>query len=862
LKNLRTSELKALRYSSTRVTQVLNSLKYKFLCFDYFFVVLVNKKQFVMKNFITFFLVLNSLLFSQWTQIDLYPFQGSILDFCLKDSLNITAVFQERYRVDGDSCFVIKSSDGGRNWAIHNKIPITPINYAKVIDEDNIFAANTTTTTNTIKKSTDNGSTWYDVAFPPTFNLLRSIHFFNPDTAYAAVNFGTAGYGRLLKTTDGGLSWEETDSIARILYFVKFADFNNGWIMGADLLETTDGGNSFTQIPAPTALDNITSFDILNDSIIALAGYRIYNYPPTGADQIIQTAYSTDRGQSWSFNDYFSKPWKGTTQNLMILDEDTAIAFVRTMPGIIYTTNGGVSWDMASNGVLKFYFNDIKQLGERVYLAGTGMSFLASEPGNNIAEQWELRTDQSYKLPKCAVFSESGLVVLGAQENRMFISTDRGNTWEIKYGQIAQPSSSFLVNDSLIYMSDGARIYRTVDICNSFDLLATFYSGTILDLKVTKNGTIWIALQDTIMASNDNGITWEVKLLKQNEYFKKICVFDDGTYYVQGSYLYKSTDFGGTWQLMNLPFNYLNQIEFYDSKNGFVKGGGNFYRTKNGAMTFTVVTFPGMLYPYYMFSHNYYHFHLAASNLYSTYDGGLSWQLNEFYPAAPQYPFFIMHMYNDFEGIGISSSSNGIWITKNRGNTPVELSSFSAIPLGNKVVLQWTTVTEINNMGFEIERKFKDGSWEKIGSVKGNGTVTQKVHYSFDDHTVPGEGIYNYRLKQIDYNGAFEYSAEVEVIYGEVPEEYAIQQNYPNPFNPSTKINFSLPEENKVVIRIFNPLGELVQEINMGTLSHGHFEQDIDMGSNPSGMYFCQVLCTNTKTERTKSLTIKMVLMK
>jgi hypothetical protein len=57
-------------------------------------------------------------------------------------------------------------------------------------------------------------------------------------------------------------------------------------------------------------------------------------------------------------------------------------------------------------------------------------------------------------------------------------------------------------------------------------------------------------------------------------------------------------------------------------------------------------------------------------------------------------------------------------------------------------------------------------------------------------------------------------------------------------------------------------MGELVQEINRGTLSHGYFEQDIEMGSNPSGMYFCQVLCTNTKTERTKSLTIKMVLMK
>ncbi len=833
------------------------------MCIDYFFVVLVNKKQFVMKNFITFFLVFNSLLFSQWTQIDLYPFQGSILDFYLKDSLNITAVFQEGYRVDGDSCFVIRSSDGGRSWAIHNKVPIQTVNYATVLDENNIFTANTSTTTNTIKKSTDGGSTWYDVAFPPTFNLLRSIHFFNPDTAYAAVNFGTAGYGRLLRTTDGGLNWEETDSVARILYFVKFADFNHGWIMGADLLETTDGGNSFTQIPAPTALDNITAFDILNDSIITLAGYRIYYYPPTGADQIIQTAYSTNKGQSWSFNDYFSKPWKGTTQNLMMLDENTAIAFVRTMPGIIYTTNGGVSWDMASNGVLKFYFNDIKQLGERVYLAGTGMSFLASEPGNNIADLWELRINHTYMRPSCAGFSESGLAVIFADQYRIYLSTDRGNTWAIKYGPVGYPTSLSIVNDSLIYMSDKNGIYRSVDRCDTFESVAYFPSGLINSIYVKKNGTIWITNRDTIMASSDNGNTWNTKLQIQNEYFDGICFFEDGTFYAQGNYLYKSTDFGETWQLMNLPFNYLSQIEFYDSKNGYLHGSSTgYYRTTDGGMTFTVVNFPGIANPYRLFCQNAYTLYLTKSNLYSSYDGGLSWRLNEFYPATPGYQFSSIHMFNEFEGIGITPYEDGIWITKNRGNTPVELSSFSATPLGNKVVMQWSTVTETNNMSFEIERKFKDGSWEKIGSVKGNGTVTQKVHYSFEDLTLSGDGTYSYRLKQIDYNGTFEYSNEVEVIFGDVPEDYAIQQNYPNPFNPSTKINFSLPEENRVVIRVYNSMGELVQEINRGTLSHGHFEQEIEMGSNPSGMYFCQVLCTNTKTERTKSLTVKMVLMK
>jgi hypothetical protein len=115
LKNLRTSELKALRYSSTRVTQVLNSLKYKFLCFDYFFVVLVNKKQFVMKNFITFFLVLNSLLFSQWTKTEYGSLYGTIHELYLADSLNLTAVFchDHKFYPDGNSA-VIKSSDGGR----------------------------------------------------------------------------------------------------------------------------------------------------------------------------------------------------------------------------------------------------------------------------------------------------------------------------------------------------------------------------------------------------------------------------------------------------------------------------------------------------------------------------------------------------------------------------------------------------------------------------------------------------------------------------------------------------------------------------------------------------------------------------
>jgi hypothetical protein len=165
-------------------------------------------------------------------------------------------------------------------------------------------------------------------------------------------------------------------------------------------------------------------------------------------------------------------------------------------------------------------------------------------------------------------------------------------------------------------------------------------------------------------------------------------------------------------------------------------------------------------------------------------------------------------------------------------------------------------------MGFEIERRYKHGDWKKIAFSKGSGTSTRKIYYGYDDYEVKAPAILYYRLKQIDYNGEFHYSKEVEVIYGETPENYSIQQNFPNPFNPSTKVTFSLPEENEVVIRVFNSMGEQVKEINRGILPHGYFEQEFEMATESSGMYFCQVLCTNTISGRTKSLTIKMVLMK
>jgi hypothetical protein len=108
---------------------------------------------------------------------------------------------------------------------------------------------------------------------------------------------------------------------------------------------------------------------------------------------------------------------------------------------------------------------------------------------------------------------------------------------------------------------------------------------------------------------------------------------------------------------------------------------------------------------------------------------------------------------------------------------PVELTSFTAVHNNNQIILNWSTATEINNHGFEVERKTGDGIYLRIGFVTGHATTTEIQNYSFVDSKI-ASGIYTYRLKQIDFDGSFKYSSEVDLT---ITTEFALEQNYPNP---------------------------------------------------------------------------------
>ena len=192
----------------------------------------------------------------------------------------------------------------------------------------------------------------------------------------------------------------------------------------------------------------------------------------------------------------------------------------------------------------------------------------------------------------------------------------------------------------------------------------------------------------------------------------------------------------------------------------------------------------------------------------------------------------------------------------NSSPVPVELTSFSAKALSGKVQLDWTTATEINNSGFEIERSYDGKAFFTVGFVRGNGTTTEPRSYSFADNIQYSatQSIY-YRLKQVDYNGSVNYSDVVSVVT-EMPIEYALDQNYPNPFNPSTIITYSIPQKNNVSLKIYDILGNEIATLVNEQKEAGSYKVQYDAAKISSGVYIYSIQAGDFLQTR------KMILMK
>ncbi len=184
---------------------------------------------------------------------------------------------------------------------------------------------------------------------------------------------------------------------------------------------------------------------------------------------------------------------------------------------------------------------------------------------------------------------------------------------------------------------------------------------------------------------------------------------------------------------------------------------------------------------------------------------------------------------------------------------PVELTSMTAEVNSDNVTLKWSTATETNNKGFEIERKSTNNTYTAIGFVDGKGTSTQAQRYSFIDKGL-ANGKYVYRLKQIDYDGSYTYSQEVETEVSKITT-FSLSQNYPNPFNPVTTIKFSVPLKSAVSLKVYNTLGQVVLSlINNETMESGTHSITVDASNLSSGTYIYKLNAGNNVLSRKMTL--------
>jgi photosystem II stability/assembly factor-like uncharacterized protein len=459
---------------------------------------------------------------------------------------------------------------------------------------------------------------------------------------------------------------------------------------------------------------------------------------------------------------------------------------------ILHTTDGGQTWGLqntpANYGLYTVFFTDL----QNGWAAGYSGDVVHTTNGG---ETWTLQDNLDYEdiYKLFFVNANRGWAAggyydfqSGYYDRVIYNTTNGGNNWNLQY--------------SMSYETELHSIY------------------------FTDSNTGYAAGGSGIMKTTNGGSNWFVQQSLSSFGLADIFFTNSTTGFVTGEYegvphysvIFKTTDGGNNWNEISLGTNEaLSGLYFTDELNGWAVG--NDYSSGNN---------------------------LAL--IYHTTDGGNNW-VKQSIPSfdALSNVFFI----NDTKGWAVGTL--GTIITADNP-TPVELTSFNATVYKNNVTLNWQTATETNNKGFEIERKMsvvrnQESEWTRIGFVQGHGTSTQQNNYSFVEKNLEA-GSYSYKLVQIDLDGTRHESKAVNVEVNSFPTKYALLQNYPNPFNPTTTIEYSIPQNGNVTLKIYNELGEEVRTLENGYKETGSYTVNFNAANLSSGIYYYKLSSGNFST--------------
>ncbi len=480
------------------------------------------------------------------------------------------------------------------------------------------------------------------------------------------------------------------------------------------------------------------------------------------------------------------------------------------------------------------------------------------------------------------------------------LSFSQSYQWQLKQSgnSLGGPIDVEKYNTDNVYYGSGNKIYKSTDRGETFTQMGTNIPGASsvksVTLKDDAPGTMVVAVEsspnDKIYKTTDYGQTW---ILTNDEgqmsYFGIPVTQDpshpDTLFTMIGVNFKISTDFGSTWTTISSNFGPVNapcDIEVFPDTNIILIGdnGTGIFRSTNYGLTWTQVfstsgeiptiavdfTNPGVAWATkwgggggFLKSTDYGQTWVAQtsfsginmwgvhtnpndgnevfSGCYScgstwrTKNGGLTW-LQIPIPSS-HYQVYITDSMSVY-----AAQSSGFYKLTSPFFIPVELESFTAQLLENKVLLNWVTATEINNSGFDVQYSNDNQNFNSIAFVPGFGTTTEKHNYTYTIENL-NNGIHYFRLKQIDYDGTETFTNVVEVsIENSIVKEFYLEQNYPNPFNPTTKISWQSPVGCWQSLKVYDLLGNEVVTLVDEYREAGKYEIDFDAAETSRGVSF------------------------
>jgi photosystem II stability/assembly factor-like uncharacterized protein len=493
--------------------------------------------------------------------------------------------------------------------------------------------------------------------------------------------------------------------------------------------------------------------------------------------------------------------------------------------------------------------------------------------------------------------------------------------WVLKQSgsSLGGPIDYLMYNPFIVYYGSNNTIYKSTDMGDSFTQTGTSVPGaseikSIL-LDDDNPGTFLVAIEsspDKILKTSDDGATWTITLNNAAfSYFGIPMTQDpshpDSIYTMSNTSFYRSTDFGDTWSIISSNFGPISapcDIEVFADTSIILIGdnGTGIFRSTDYGSTWTQeyttsgeiptiavdLTNPGIAWATKW---------SGGGGLLKSTDYGHTWTAQNGFNGINMWGVHVQPNDGNVVITGCYSCGTGTWRSKDAGQTwhqipisssnyqiaivdsmnqfsaqgagffklesqffiPVELTSFTASVVKNNAELFWSTATELNNLGFDIERSYDNEDFEKIGFVPGFGSTAEPKDYSFIVENIVA-GIQYYRIRQIDFDGTETIYGAIEVD-GPVPVEFALHQNHPNPFNPSTTISFSLPVDSDVKINLYNMLGQVVSEIITKDFQAGTHELEFDARPLASGAYIYTIEAKGISGKNFVS-TKKMLLLK